>query len=295
MTSRTLRHQRFCRWTSRRASKVPQKWLLAIASSSPSPVVAKDQSVTKSGVLLAASILCVACCTSRHRPPCMTPCCVMPQLAKKWNEYAKRMRREAQADMKKLDPSQAKKEIAAQGGVEAAAFQELGSKTWEDLYSNSSRRAANAAARVRNQSEFSARYLDQLPRRANGTFIDCHNGVPVLARCECFPGFEGEDCSTQVDCGPECSSEGHVCLFGVCLCLPGKSGPECKTVKPRSNPSPRPSRPKTGRFLRERRSLSTARKVARGTALATADCAVATEAMSARIARIWRPRSSNRM
>ena len=38
--------------------------------------------------------------------------------------------------------------------------------------------------------------------------------------CLCFPGFEGEDCSTEVDCGDGCKAKGNICLFGLCLCTP---------------------------------------------------------------------------
>ena len=141
-------------------------------------------------------------------------------LAYKWKDYAKQMRTEAFKDSKKLDPPP----------VVPTSFAEVSTQTWENMFSSNSTRAKDAIAQASNQSAFAARYIDMLPRRADGTLIDCHNGAPVNGRCECFPGFEGEDCSKEVDCGPDCKSKWNICMFGICLCMPGHFGPECKAV-----------------------------------------------------------------
>ena len=44
-------------------------------------------------------------------------------------------------------------------------------------------------------------------------------------RCECSPGWTGEDCSSPV-CDPRCSHHGD-CQAGQCLCHPGWSGTHC--------------------------------------------------------------------
>ena len=141
-------------------------------------------------------------------------------LAYKWKNYAKKMRTEAVKDSKKLDPPP----------VVPTSFAEVSTQTWDNMFSANSTRAKDAIAHASNQSRFAARYIEMLPRRADGTLIDCHNGAPVSGRCECFPGFEGEDCSAEVDCGPDCKSKWNICMFGICLCMPGHFGPECKAV-----------------------------------------------------------------
>lgn len=127
-----------------------------------------------------------------------------------WKNYAITMRKEGTADMSK--------------------FLEVSSETWEAVFSNDSSVARQAVQLASNRSSSAAEWIRQLPRRPSGTIIDCTNGMPLEGRCECFPGFEGEACTSEVGCGANCTSDRHVCMFGLCLCLPGHTGPECAAV-----------------------------------------------------------------
>ena len=52
-------------------------------------------------------------------------------------------------------------------------------------------------------------------------------GVCFQGRCECEPGYGGDDCSLSLyQCLNNCSSHG-VCRSGFCSCLPGWEGDDC--------------------------------------------------------------------
>ena len=57
---------------------------------------------------------------------------------------------------------------------------------------------ATALMQLNATERVAALWARLLPRRADGSLIDCRNGMPALGRCECFPGFEGDDCSLDM-------------------------------------------------------------------------------------------------
>ncbi len=54
----------------------------------------------------------------------------------------------------------------------------------------------------------------------------------LAAKCGCYPGFTGEDCSKRV-CEKGCNGHGK-CTDGVCECEPGYAGIDCsfRTFRP---------------------------------------------------------------